>query len=247
MTDVLLTWLVVMVSVLLLFALAVGAALAVFIWRRARRRSGATHAPESVPEQPLHNGQTSEPWEFLSVSGERVKLDLLRQSDFEALYAMDSDPRQFRYEIESPLSRDEVAARLTRGVTATRLEKPGDYLYPAIRDMNGSFLGTTYLELKGDVESRTAEIGISLTRAAQGKGYAIEATQLLLDLAFVKLRLHRVYAELHVGNVASSRICEHLLMRREAHVIEGRWVKGQWIDWASYAILEREWSPVYLS
>lgn len=244
-TDVLLSLLVVMVSVELLITVVFAVGAGVFMLRRLRSRRVASHGSGSGRDQQepvAHPG-----WEFRPVSGGRITLGLLTQSDFDALYAMESDPRQFRYEIEEPQSRDEVAAKLTRGAVATRLEKPGDYLYPAIRDSNGNFLGTLYLRLDGETQDRTAEIGIALTRAAQRQGYAFEAAQLIFDVVFAKLRLHRLYAELDTRNIASMRLCESVGMRREADHQQSRWSKGVWIDTACYAILEHEWSLVHLS
>ncbi|WP_243062390.1 GNAT family N-acetyltransferase [Humibacter sp. RRB41] len=234
-TDVLLTILFVMVSVLLLLAFILAAGSAVFVWRRFRGRS-----------HPLA-GAVSTPWEFPTISGERLTLDLPVPSDFEAFYAMESDPRLFRYELEEPISREVAAERLKQSMAATRFEKPGDFVNPVIRDSSGNFLGMIYLKLQGAAADRSAEVGITLTRAAQGQGYPFEAGQLLLDIAFAKFHLHRVYAELDMRNVASRRICEHLGMRREAQFVEHRWIRGRWIDTGCYAILEREWKLAYLS
>jgi len=246
-TDALLTTLVVMVSVLLLLAIAVTAGLVVWVWRRRRGRARPSSSPASSTNNASPIGEAGEPWEFRTVSSQRVTLDVLQPSDFEDLYAMESDPRRFRYELEEPPSRDEIAEKLRRGLTATRLRDPGDYIYPAIRDSSGNFLGTLYLKVHGDTPDRAVEAGIALTRPAQRQGYALEALELLFDLAFAKFRVHRVLAELDLRNIASTRLCEQLGMRKEAHFLQDRWVKGAWIDTGCYAILEHEWTPRHLS
>ena len=40
---------------------------------------------------------------------------------------------------------------------------------------------------------------------------------------------------------ASAAVLERLGMRKEAHLIENEWVKGEWQSEAVYAILAREW------
>ena len=42
-------------------------------------------------------------------------------------------------------------------------------------------------------------------------------------------------------NVASARVLEKLGMRREAHLVENEWVKGEWQSELVLALLYREW------
>lgn len=180
------------------------------------------------------------PWEFHPVQGDRVRLDLLRDDDLDALHAIQSDPEVCRYLLYEPRTRGEVARRLAEDSAATRLEKVDDYLQPAIRDGAGMLLGTMYLRLTS-VEDLTAEIGWLLAPQHQGRGYAREAAALVLDLAFGELGLHRVYAELDPRNDASVALCERLGMRHEAHFVEHMMFKGDWADTGVYGILAREW------
>ncbi len=190
-----------------------------------------------------HNENVTLPWDFRPIHGERVTLDLLRPDDFEAMYAMQSDADVCRYLLYEPRSREQVAEALKRDAAATRLEEPGDFLQPAIRDADGRFLGTMYLALHSAEPDRTAEIGWILAPGSQGRGYALESARLVLDLAFGEIGLHRVYAELDPRNTASVALCERLGMRHEAHFVEHMWLKGEWSDTGHYAILEREWAP----
>ncbi len=50
----------------------------------------------------------------------------------------------------------------------------------------------------------------------QGRGYATEASQAVVRLAFETYDLHRLYGRLEVRNIASARVLEKLGMRREA-------------------------------
>ena len=82
----------------------------------------------------------------------------------------------------------------------------------------------------------------SSTRRHQGNGYATEAARPLLDWAFGDLALHRVIGRTEARNTGSARVLEKLGMRREAHLVENEWVKGEWQSELVYAILDREWS-----
>ena len=87
-----------------------------------------------------------------------------------------------------------------------------------------------------------AEIGFTLASAYQGKGYAFEATHRILQYLFEQLTLHRVQANCDPRNSASVRLLERLGMRREGHMIENVWYKGEWADEYWYAVLHREWN-----
>ncbi len=183
------------------------------------------------------------PWTFHPIEGKRIRLDLLRPDDVDALLTIQSDPDVVRYLLYEARSPERVAEVLERDAAATRLAEKGDYIQPALRAADGSLLGTMYLTLAGP-DDVTGEIGWLLAPRAQGHGYATEAARLLLDLAFGELGLHRVFAELDPRNAASIAVCTRLGMRHEGHFVEHMWLKGEWTDTGHYAILDREWAAV---
>jgi RimJ/RimL family protein N-acetyltransferase len=93
-----------------------------------------------------------------------------------------------------------------------------------------------------DPDNRQGEIGFVFHPDHQGHGYATEAARALVDHAFEHYGLHRVYGRLEPRNLASARVLEKLGMRREAHLIENEWIKGEWQSEAIYALLAREWA-----
>ena len=64
----------------------------------------------------------------------------------------------------------------------------------------------------------------------------------MLRLAFAELGLHRVVGRLDARNTASAAVLERLGMRREAHLVDNEWVKGEWCSELDYAVLAQEWS-----
>ena len=91
-------------------------------------------------------------------------------------------------------------------------------------------------------EHRQGEIGFVLHPDHQGKGLAREAAEAMLRLGFVDLGLHRILGRLDARNAASAKLLERLGMRREAHIVENEFVKGEWTDELLYALLAREWA-----
>jgi aminoglycoside 6'-N-acetyltransferase len=90
-------------------------------------------------------------------------------------------------------------------------------------------------------DGQQAEIGFTLSRQHQGKGYATEAVSCLLAYLFTEYKLHRIRANCDSENIASIRLLERLGMRREGHFIKSLWFKGEWVDELWFAILREEW------
>ncbi len=105
----------------------------------------------------------------------------------------------------------------------------------------GELIGRVSLSL-GAPEHRQAEIGFMFHPDSQGRGYATEASEAVLALAFEVYDLHRVCGILEARNIVSARVLEKLGMRKEAHLIENEWVKDEWQSEVIYATLAREWN-----
>ena len=79
----------------------------------------------------------------------------------------------------------------------------------------------------------TAEIGVTLAQASQGKGLATEALTAVVTELFEQLGMHRVFAEADDRNVPVRRLLERLGFRCEARPSRGRLVQGRVVDAAS--------------
>ena len=79
-----------------------------------------------------------------------------------------------------------------------------------------------------------------LNRKFWNKGYMMEVVKRVIHFGFSELGLHRIYATLAPENVASARVLEKAGMRREGHLREHRYIKGEWRDSLLYAILESD-------
>ena len=78
---------------------------------------------------------------------------------------------------------------------------------------SGKVIGNVYFG-KRDFEAK--EIGYIVNRDYQRKGYALEAINAVIDMAFSK-RIHRVFAECDPRNECSWRLLEKAGLVREAH------------------------------
>jgi RimJ/RimL family protein N-acetyltransferase len=86
-----------------------------------------------------------------------------------------------------------------------------------------------------------AEIGYILGREHWGRGYAGEAQRRVIDFAFDELGLHRLEADTHPDNAASTRSLERLGFRREG-LLRERWlVGGEFGDSVIWGLLADDW------
>ncbi|HET6850415.1 MAG TPA: GNAT family protein [Gaiellales bacterium] len=177
----------------------------------------------------------------LPIETQRLRLRALRAEDGEALHEMESREDVTRWLYYEPRTAAESEEALARRVVRTRLAHEGDALELGIEHAGtGALLGTVILMYRSE-QHRQGEIGFVLHPDHQGQGFAREAAREMLRLGFEQLGLHRIVGRLEPRNEASARLLERLGMRREAHLIENEWVKGEWQSELIYAMLDREW------
>ena len=90
-------------------------------------------------------------------------------------------------------------------------------------------------------DPRQCEIGFTIAPGHQGRGYATEAARLLVGYLFGRRAKHRITASCDARNAASAAVLERLGMRREGHLRESSWAKGEWTDDLLYGLLRHEW------
>jgi len=182
------------------------------------------------------------PFELTSpLETERLLLRAFTPEDFDAVFAMQSRPDVARYLYWEPRTEPEVRTSLGMKVESRAIRADGDTLsVAAALRSTGELIGDCNLTLLS-AEHGQGEIGFVFHPDHHGRGYATEASRQLLRIAFEDVGLHRVVGRLEARNAPSARVLEKLGMRREAHLVENEWVKGEWQSEIVLAILDREW------
>ena len=173
---------------------------------------------------------------------ERLVLRPFRDSDLPSFLGYRSDPEVARYQSwDLPYGVDQAAAVIAEMKVRTP-GVPGEWFQIAIElEPTGEHIGDCAFHIPRE-DPGQAEIGFTLSRAHQGRGYATEAVECLLGHLFETLDLRRVVATCDARNAPSSRLLERLGMRREAHFVENLWFKGELGSELLYAMLKREWA-----
>ena len=171
----------------------------------------------------------------------RLVLRELEVEDAAATNLWESDPQVVRYQSVDVQSPEESRAYIEE-VRREMAEEPRRLWDLGVeRRTDGELVGRVGLRIARPAH-REAEIWFVLRRDVWGQGHGTEAVSALLDHAFGVLALHRVFGDCDPRNAASAGLMEKLGMRREAHLRENWWLKGEWCDSLIYAILDHEWS-----
>ena len=177
----------------------------------------------------------------LPVETERLLLRAWEPGDFEGLLALHGDADLVKWVPWGPRSGDEVREVLERKLTQTELREPGGGIALAIvlRE-DGALIGELTLAYSSR-EHSCGEVGFLLDRGHHGHGYATEGAREMLRIGFEELDLHRIIGRIDSRNAASGRVLERLGMRREAHLVDNEWIKGEWTSEDAYGMLAAEW------
>lgn len=172
---------------------------------------------------------------------DRLRLRPFTRGDVDAVFGYRGREDVARYLFDPPLSREECALAIQQRTAQTCFAEEGDRIVLAVETLDdGKLVGEVSLIWRS-VEARQGEMGWIFHPAFQGRGYASEAANAMLDLGFVAGDLHRIFARCDARNEPSWRLMERLGMRREAHFREHALFKGGWDEEFYYAILRKEW------
>ncbi|GGI39389.1 GNAT family N-acetyltransferase [Mammaliicoccus stepanovicii] len=111
------------------------------------------------------------------------------------------------------------------------------YHYVIIEGKSHKIIGTINLFAVVRHNMQSCMMGYALDEAYGGKGYATQAAQKLINIAFEELGFHRVEAGVQPVNKASIRVLEKAGMTREGLNRSNVRVNGVWKDHYLYAIV----------
>jgi len=182
---------------------------------------------------------------FTELAAARITLRRFQPGDLAAFVAYRSSADVARYQswdAPYPLAAGE---RFIAGLMECHPDTPGEWFqFAVVWHPTGELVGDCAARPDGD-DPRQAEIGFTIAPEHQGRGYATEAVGRLLGYLFEGRAKHRVTACCDERNRASARVLERLGMRREGHLRESTWAKGEWTDDLLYALLDREWRGLH--
>jgi len=170
----------------------------------------------------------------------RLILRDLEESDAPACNVWEADPEVVRYQSTEVCTLEQSLAYIRRVLRESAEVPRRLFDLAVVRREDNLLIGRVGLRVTRP-EHHEAEVWFVFRRDCWRNGYAAESLRAMLDLGFHTLRLHRIYGDCDPRNAPSARLMERVGLRREAHLRENWWLKGEWCDSWVYGILDREW------
>jgi RimJ/RimL family protein N-acetyltransferase len=178
--------------------------------------------------------------ESLRIITERLLLRSVKLDDAKAIFSYRSDAVSNQFQGWIPKTVNDVSDFLKSRVSSTINVTGTWYQLAIVKKDDRQLIGDIGIHFL-DEGSHQVEIGYTLHRNEQGKGYAAEALSGTINYLFHELNKHRITASIDPRNEKSIRLVERLGFRKEAHFRESLLINGEWVDDVVYAILKEEW------
>ncbi len=148
---------------------------------------------------------------FLPLRSPRLILRRFAAVDLDRFFAYRSDPDVERYQGWGAQTRD-GALSFIEGNQSAAFGVPGEWFQIAVADkQSDALLGDIGLHVNG-TEPTTVELGFTLARGVQGKGYAREAASTLIDALFATDAITKIVCIADARNEPSLKLLQRLGM-----------------------------------
>ncbi|WP_206539797.1 GNAT family N-acetyltransferase [Psychroserpens damuponensis] len=173
------------------------------------------------------------------LSTKRLELRTIKSSDKEAFFKYRSNAIANIYQDWIPKSLKEVEAYIKNKPTVPN--QPNTWFqFGLIEKSSCKLIGDIGLHFIEN-DDKQVEIGYTLNKDFQGKGYATEALKCIINYIFIDLNKYRIFASVDPRNIPSIKLLERLGFRKEAHFEKSIYFKGEWVDDIIYELLQQEW------
>lgn len=151
-----------------------------------------------------------------------------------------SDAETNKYQGWIPKTIDDVETFI--GKISKQMNEPGTWFqFVIIEKETQKVVGDLGIHFF-DSENKQVEIGCTLNKKFQNKGYATESVKRVIDYLFKELNKHRIITSIDPNNENSIRLVERIGFRKEAHFVESLFINGKWVDDLIYALIEKDWT-----
>jgi [ribosomal protein S5]-alanine N-acetyltransferase len=175
----------------------------------------------------------------MKIETNRLTLRPINQTDKEKVFEYRSDKETNRYQGWIPETIQDVEFFI--GKVAKQINEPETWFQFVIIEKNSEkIIGDLGVHFFGE-ENLQAEIGCTLNKHFQSRGYASESVESVIEYLFNDLKKHRIITSIDPENMNSIKLVERIGFRREAHFVESLFINGTWVDDVVYAITKKDW------
>lgn len=173
------------------------------------------------------------------IETEILLLRPIRTDDNEQVFSYRSDSEANKYQGFVPKRLEDIDEFIANN--PSEFNQPESWFQLVIIEkFSNEIVGDLGIHFIGN-DNFQCELGCTLNKKHQGKGYATNAMKATIDYLFNILNKHRITASVDPKNYDSIRLLERLNFRKEAHFKDSLLIDGKWVDDVVYALLKREW------
>lgn len=170
---------------------------------------------------------------------ERLLIRDLTLDDKQAVFNYRSDAETNKFQSWIPETLEDVEQFIERN--NKEFNQPESWYQVLITEKDTkAVIGDIGIHFFGS-ENLQAELGITLNKDFQGRGYASEALKGVINFLFSDLKKHRIMASIDPENIDSLKLMERIGFRKEGHFVKSLFWKNNWTDDVIYALLREEW------
>ncbi|MEA3266722.1 MAG: GNAT family N-acetyltransferase [Candidatus Fermentibacteria bacterium] len=174
------------------------------------------------------------PDKFPVIQTERLVLRQVATEDTEGLFLCYSDPEVMKY-LATPLDNEDAIEGILEDYK-DGFNQGYNLIWSIIIRETGAFAGTAGFEEFSFLDCK-ADIGFSLLRKHQGKGYMEEALSKIVAYGFQELNLNRIQTTVVPENTASVKLLNRLGFQKEGHMKQSVFFNNSFHDELMFAVL----------
>lgn len=169
----------------------------------------------------------------------RLLIRPIKELDAVAVFSYRSDRVTNQYQSWIPTNEKDVIDFIEK--TTTDFNIPDTWFQAVmIQKETNELIGDIGIHFIGE-DNEQVELGCTLARMHQRKGFATEALFEVIRHLFVDFKKHRIMASVDPRNINSVNLMEQLGFRKEAHFHQSMLIHGEWVDDLVFAMLQKEW------
>lgn len=174
------------------------------------------------------------------IKGESITLRKLRMSDAENIYKKFHRPEILKWILFQPHKNFNVKdQKQWIKKTQFKIRAHKAYVFGITLPHSTEIIGIISLE-EFNWKNKNTQIGYWLTKEHWGKGLMSQAVKIMLNFAFKKLKLHRVYGAVFADNIPSQKVLEKCGFIKEGITRHATYRFNRWHDKIRYGILSHE-------
>lgn len=173
------------------------------------------------------------------LKSERLTLHKMTDQYFDFVVKLETRPENTKYEMGDIPKREDIIEECKEYIEAAKKLPQCEGIKYIVCNDKEEMIGTVSLQCNSE-STKVWEIGYGFLSEYWGKGYASEATKLVIEFAFNKLGVHKLVAFINAENKRSVALAKRVGMIQELYMREARLIDDNWNDEYLFSLLKSD-------